>query len=543
MLVLLRLGAGRARGVDDRLRGRPAGLVARQRRGGGVRGQGAAVSARPPPSAWRSSGARCDCGTRRRRPAPPFGRPVWPAPGVRARTARRPAAAAATGPRRRRPRRGGGARDGREDSGRSRRPGPGTDGRARRARVHGDRFPPGVGDLGARAGAGRGAALRARRRRRARVRPGAAVGAGPSRPVAVGRPRRRGRRPVAVAPVAARAGRRPCPLAPCRWCRARSVPLPVRCRAVRCRPVDAVRAVAPFPAAVGTAARGPDPSAPVRAVHLGVPPAAPPAPGPAGRRRAGSALNGSGGSQASPLRMTASPGTVRRDRLGVGRRRDGRRAPLGRRQRAGRPGRAGRAPSARPGPRRRRPGLAAVGPRSVKRARRQDGHGRDPRPGGRAERHGDAVAGGEPGDDVEPEALGDGQVDLARVREQLVGLGEVVGRHAHAPVLDGEQLPALVAPVGPGPDRHGGLGRGEADGVLGELGQQVGEVGDRGAGDGGAVVDGEHDAVEVLGLRDGGAHDVAQRARAPTRSGGSARRRAPAGSRRCAAPGWRGGRA
>ena len=117
----------------------------------------------------------------------------------------------------------------------------------------------------------------------------------------------------------------------------------------------------------------------------------------------------------------------------------------------------------------------------------------------------------EPGDDVEAEAPGRlRHVGVLGSGQQVVGRGELGGRHADAGVLDDEQVRSRRPVVGAALDHHGSRGRRVAGRVLDQLGDHVGEVGDRAAREPKALVDDEGDAVEVLGLGDARAHDVAQ---------------------------------
>src|SRR4030095_48086 len=113
-----------------------------------------------------------------------------------------------------------------------------------------------------------------------------------------------------------------------------------------------------------------------------------------------------------------------------------------------------------------------------------------------------AVALGQAGDHVQPQPLGHRQVDLLGGGQQVVGDGEVLGQQADPPVLDGEDVAAGGLQVGAGADAHVGLGRGEAHGVLDQLGHEVGDVRDRVPEHGQAVVDVERAPVQVLVLAD-----------------------------------------
>ena len=133
-----------------------------------------------------------------------------------------------------------------------------------------------------------------------------------------------------------------------------------------------------------------------------------------------------------------------------------------------------------------------------------------------AQRHPDRVPCGEPGRRRGSPAAARPPGRPRGVGEQLVRGGELVGRHADAPVLDRQQLAAPRSRrFGPGADGDGGVRRREAHRVLGQLGQQVGQVGDRVTADD---------------------RDAARRPRTPPGRGPRSRR-SPRARRRAAAPG------
>ena len=92
-----------------------------------------------------------------------------------------------------------------------------------------------------------------------------------------------------------------------------------------------------------------------------------------------------------------------------------------------------------------------------------------------AQRDPDAVPGGQPADDEEAELVAVGRVELRRLGQPLVQRVERVGRDAEAAVFDLEGVP-VADPAAP--DLHEGARRRVLDGVLDELGEHVGHVGD-----------------------------------------------------------------
>ena len=91
---------------------------------------------------------------------------------------------------------------------------------------------------------------------------------------------------------------------------------------------------------------------------------------------------------------------------------------------------------------------------------------------------------------------------------RAVGLGEGVLAHAEAAVLD---LQGVAVADGLAADAHLGVRRGELGGVLDQFGQQMGDVGDGGADDGGLGQLPHLHARVVLDFRDGGPYDAGQR--------------------------------
>lgn len=118
-----------------------------------------------------------------------------------------------------------------------------------------------------------------------------------------------------------------------------------------------------------------------------------------------------------------------------------------------------------------------------------------------------ALALGEAADHEQAEPVGVGQFELGGFGEPQVGVEEHVGGHAQAPVVD-LQGEAVGDPLADHLDR-GVRGR-EDGGVLQEFGDQVGEVGDRGALDGQPRQPAHLDALVVLHLGDRRAHHVHQ---------------------------------
>ncbi|OBQ47202.1 hypothetical protein A4U61_17815 [Streptomyces sp. H-KF8] len=111
----------------------------------------------------------------------------------------------------------------------------------------------------------------------------------------------------------------------------------------------------------------------------------------------------------------------------------------------------------------------------------------------------------ETADHEQSEAVGVGEFELRCLGEPQVGVEQRLGGHAQTPVVDlqgeavGDALPQ---------DLDGGVRRGEHRGVLQEFGHQVGQVGDGGADDGDPRQSADLDALVVLDLGDGRAHDV-----------------------------------
>ena len=155
--------------------------------------------------------------------------------------------------------------------------------------------------------------------------------------------------------------------------------------------------------------------------------------------------------------------------------------------------------------------------------------------------HVHAEAGGEAADDDEAERARQGQADERRVGQELVGVGQLVRRHADA--LVGHRDDVAVGPGAVADDLDPGVGRREVGGVLHQLGQEVGEV------ERAAALD-EH-LVEGRGGRSGRSPRPRRWRPGPRRraapggpgDGRARRRRAPAATRRCGASGWPCGRA
>ncbi len=126
---------------------------------------------------------------------------------------------------------------------------------------------------------------------------------------------------------------------------------------------------------------------------------------------------------------------------------------------------------------------------------------------GRLERDPDALPLGEAADHEQAEPVGVGQLELGGLGEPQVGVEEDVGGHAQAPVVD-LQGEAVGDPLAD--HLHRGVRGREDGGVLQEFGDQVGEVGDRGALDGQPRQPAHLDAFVVLDLGDRGAHHVHQ---------------------------------
>ena len=153
----------------------------------------------------------------------------------------------------------------------------------------------------------------------------------------------------------------------------------------------------------------------------------------------------------------------------------------------------------------------------------------------------DAVPGGEPADHGETHQPERGHVDARRLGQPAVERLHLVLGHAEAAVLD---LDHHVVADPPAVGDHHRVRRREPGGVVEQFGDQPDHVVDRERGDRDVGVDGaELDAVVELhfGLR--GAQRVDQQRVLAARRRWSRRRPAPAGSRRCGASGWPGGRA
>src|SRR6266542_2549702 len=139
---------------------------------------------------------------------------------------------------------------------------------------------------------------------------------------------------------------------------------------------------------------------------------------------------------------------------------------------------------------------------------RQQHEGGDPAIEGVAELHADVVAPGEASVDGQAELPRDRGVHRRWVRKALVGALQLGVAHADPAVLD---LDHVAGGARLAADPHDGPWRGEAGGVLDELGQQVHDLADRVAGQL-DVVDRQHlDTLVVLDLLDGAADHVHQR--------------------------------
>ncbi len=110
----------------------------------------------------------------------------------------------------------------------------------------------------------------------------------------------------------------------------------------------------------------------------------------------------------------------------------------------------------------------------------------------------------------EPELVAAGQVERRRIRQPGVDIGELVLGQAEPAVLDlhGESPADDVTA-----DQHRGVRRREDGGVLGELGEHVNDVPDRGPGQGGPGSRGDLDPGVVLNLGDCRPEHVDQRHR------------------------------
>ncbi len=151
---------------------------------------------------------------------------------------------------------------------------------------------------------------------------------------------------------------------------------------------------------------------------------------------------------------------------------------------------------------------------------RQEDHG-----GGASVRAGleddlDVVALGEAADDEQAEAVGVGELELGGLGEAEVRVEQGLGVHAESAVVDlqGEAVGHALAV-----HLDGGVRGREHRGVLQEFGDEVGDVGDGGAGDAQARQAAYLDALVVLDLGDGGPYDVHQLdGLAPLTGGGGA---------------------
>ena len=197
------------------------------------------------------------------------------------------------------------------------------------------------------------------------------------------------------------------------------------------------------------------------------------------------------------------------DRSGRGRRRQGghgrscgqRTTAAG--QRCGRPAEVLRRPD---------PRLAAVvGGEEVG---RQIDRGGDAAARGAVQVDADAVAGGEVAGDVVAQVLGRGDRERLGAREAPVGRRDVLARHAEARVDDRDRVaagvPGTVAGAQHATDLDDPVGRREHEGVLDQLGQQVGEVGGHRPEHGGGRQAAHRDPLVVLDLAEGGADDVGE---------------------------------
>ena len=124
---------------------------------------------------------------------------------------------------------------------------------------------------------------------------------------------------------------------------------------------------------------------------------------------------------------------------------------------------------------------------------------------------------GETTDHDEAERAGQRQAHEGRLGQRLVGLLDLLGRHADAVVSDRDDVAVGLGAVAH--DLHPGLGRREVGGVLHQLRQQVGEVGRHVGGDEDLVEAEQVDPPEVLDLGEGGPHHVGEGSRTATAAG------------------------
>src|SRR5690606_35639187 len=109
---------------------------------------------------------------------------------------------------------------------------------------------------------------------------------------------------------------------------------------------------------------------------------------------------------------------------------------------------------------------------------------------------------------VVAQVLGGGDGEALGAGQAPVGGHHVGGRHAEARVDDGQRV-AAVGPVAAA-DVDGLVGWREDEGVLDELGEQVGQVRGGGAEDGGGLDAADGDPLVVLDLAERGADDVGE---------------------------------
>ncbi len=118
--------------------------------------------------------------------------------------------------------------------------------------------------------------------------------------------------------------------------------------------------------------------------------------------------------------------------------------------------------------------------------------------------------------DKQAQPVAAGQVELRRVGQVGIDLGEALWRDAKSAVFDlnGEAAADDVAL-----DSHRGIGRREHRCVLGKLGDQVDDVRHRVTGNGRGCAGQHSDSGVILHLGDGGAQHVDERHRLPPASG------------------------